>query len=140
MRWIARAVLVVRWQHSVTAGKWLEANEHIAVPPHPHGSSQLAGKSFSVRSTDADGLDRPTLEKLVIAAGGTLAPKRSATHLLVARRDIGDEAAHADQEAVDQQWLFNELIECHDADDGNGERGVDGAEEDDDGSDDSEEF
>lgn len=129
----------------MTDGKWLEASEHLAHPLNPHAPSQLAGKSFCVRSTDADGLERATLERLVLAAGGALAPKRAATHLLVARRDVGEEAGHAEQEAVDQQWLFRELIEGGDPADDADEDGDGDADAHEDGDDqesehDSEEF
>ena len=71
--------------HSVSAGKWLEHHEHLAIQPNHHAGSQLSGKTFCVRSTDGDGLERATVEKLVLAAGGSLAGKRAATHVLVVR-------------------------------------------------------
>ena len=125
---MAKGVPIVKsdWVlHSVSHGKWLEHTPFLAVPSNANAGAQLAGKTFCVRSVDADGLDRATVEKLVMAAGGALSVKRSATHILTARRAAGEEAAQQ-QELVDQQWLFSEIIE------GGGDEEAEEADEEDD--------
>jgi hypothetical protein len=97
---MAKGVPVVHAQwvvDSVMAGKWLEATTHLATPLNPYATRQLAGKSVCVRSTEP-GVDRAMLEELVLAAGGTLAPRRSATHIISARPDL-EEAAEGGGQA-----------------------------------------
>ena len=53
------------------------------------------------------------MERLIVAAGGHLAPKRSATHVITSRVMYPSEAEGAGfgQEVVDQNWLFTQLVE-----------------------------
>ena len=131
--------------HSVSAGKWLDAAGFVAVPTHPRAQRQLHGKLFYVNSTDT--IDKPTLESLIHDAGGSIVPRRSATHVVTA--SAGGQAGHLaalgagvgceedDWRAplkIDEKWIFEEVM-------GTREEAEDDAEpDDDDDEEDSEEF
>lgn len=136
---MARGVPVVTadWVlHSVSEGKWMDASDFEAVPAHPNAGRQLMGKLFFVKSTDT--IDKALLEALILAAGGAVVSRRTATHMVAASGGLappvgGDE--EGDWRAptrVDERWVFEEVM---------GTREEEDDDEEDDGEDeDSEEF
>ena len=57
-----------------------------------------------------DAIDRPTLEQLIMAAGGTLVSKRTATHIVDLQSECDAQEEEAEAQVIDEKWVFDEVM------------------------------
>jgi len=104
---MAKGVPVVKssWiLESVCENRWVEWEPHFAYPVSRCARGQLDGVRIYLACTGS--LDKASLSRLVLAAGGTVVSHRQATHVLNGQ-PYGDDGS---SQTISMEWLFQRIM------------------------------